>query len=212
MTSISQPRTEAAGAEAADPAAERLTFFVDAVIAIAITLLALELPVPEGATNRELLDAFGEHKSEYIAFFISFAVIGAHWRGHHRVFRYVTGLGGLLAPLTMLWLLTQVLTPFATRVLAGDGAFQVRFVWYASVQCVAAIVFILMIWQIQRHRLHTATTPPGYFTNALARTAVLAGAFLVSIPISFVTNYAYLCWVAMPVVMMIVGRRLRRRG
>ena len=49
-------------------AAERLTFFSDAVIAIAITLLALELPVPSGETNHDLLHSVGELRAEYIAF------------------------------------------------------------------------------------------------------------------------------------------------
>src|SRR4051794_8977616 len=77
-------------------AAERLTFFADAVIAIAITLLALELPTPLGSTNHELLESVGEHQGEYIAFLISFVVIGAHWSGHHRVFRHVESIGGRL--------------------------------------------------------------------------------------------------------------------
>jgi hypothetical protein len=97
-------------------AVERLTFFADAVIAIAITLLALDLPVPTGETNRELLRSVGEHFPEYLAFLVSFLVVGAHWRGHHRTFRYVTMLGGQLPRLTMYWLLMLVITPFATRV------------------------------------------------------------------------------------------------
>ena len=114
-------------------AVERLTFFADAVIAIAITLLALDLPVPTGETNRELLHSVGEHYPEYIAFLISFLVVGAHWRGHHRTFRYVTLLGGQLPRLTMYWLLMQVITPFATRVLTSDGAFQARFIFWIAV-------------------------------------------------------------------------------
>lgn len=52
-------------------AAERQQLFVDAVIAIAITLLALELPVPRGATNGEMLRAAWAARLEYIAFGIS---------------------------------------------------------------------------------------------------------------------------------------------
>ncbi|MEC3979770.1 TMEM175 family protein [Amycolatopsis sp. H20-H5] len=98
---ISAPDETPGALEVRAVAAERLTFFGDAVIAIALTLLALELPLPEGATNGELLHSALEHRWEYIAFLVSFLVIGAHWSGHHRVFRYVTSLGGKLGTLTL---------------------------------------------------------------------------------------------------------------
>ena len=121
-------------------AAERLTFFADAVIAIAITLLALELPVPSGATNAAVLRSVGEHRDEYIAFLISFAVIGTHWSGHHRVFRWVISIGGRLSRLTICWLARRRWwTPSRPRCSPCDGAFPgIRFVFYAVVQAAAA--------------------------------------------------------------------------
>src|SRR3954463_2152143 len=67
-------RPDAERAEVEILAAERLTAFSDAVVAIAITLLALGLPVPRGATNTELLRSAGDHLDDYLAFLISFAV------------------------------------------------------------------------------------------------------------------------------------------
>ncbi|GAA3209982.1 TMEM175 family protein [Dactylosporangium siamense] len=191
-------------------AAERLTFFSDAVIAIAITLLALELPVPEGATNRDLLHSVAEDRGEYLAFLISFVVIGAHWSGHHRVFRYVETMGGKLSILTLLWLLMQVIMPFATKVLNGDGAFQARFTFYAGVQVVAALLFMAMVRTIHRHGLFREGTPPGVTTGALIASGSLAAAFLLSIPMSFVTHYAYAWWILVPVLSG-VARRVHRR-
>ena len=180
-------------------AVERLTFFADAVIAIAITLLALDLPVPTGATNRELLHSVGEHAPEYLAFLVSFLVVGAHWRGHHRTFRYVTVLGGQLPRLTMYWLLMQVITPFATRTLTADGAFQVRFTFYALVQATSGLLFLLMLRDLRRHHLMRSDTPAIVLTDATWRTSVLAAAFLISIPFSFVSKpVAYGCWVLIP--------------
>src|SRR5436309_15182987 len=71
-------------------AAERLTFFADAVIAIAITLLALELPRPEGDTNAQLLHSAYEHRPGYRAFVISLLVVGAPWSAPHRGLRSVS--------------------------------------------------------------------------------------------------------------------------
>ncbi len=138
-------------------------------------------------------------------------VVGAHWAGHHRVFRYVTALDGQLTRLTLYWLLAQVLTPFATKVLTGEGAFQVRFIFYASVQAAAGILFLLMLREIHRHRLYRPDTPPRMLAYAAVRTGTLAGAFLVSIPVAFVTPYAYVCWIVFPFAVPLIMRIARRR-
>jgi uncharacterized membrane protein len=194
-------------------AVERLTFFADAVIAIAITLLALDLPVPEGTTNQAVLDFAGAHRDQYIAFLVSFLVIGARWRGHHSVFRYVTALGRGLTRLTLFWLLMQVLTPFATRVLTGDGAFQVRFVFYAATQSLASLIFIFMVRAVQRHGEIREDTPPARLSDAIWGSGVLAVAFLVSIPVCFVNEAAaYGCWIAVPLVSGVATAVRRRRA
>ncbi|MEU0531070.1 TMEM175 family protein [Amycolatopsis tolypomycina] len=201
---------DTAGSATRGIAAERLTFFSDAVVAIAITLLALELPLPEGATSAELLRSLGHHQSEYVAFLISFIVIGGHWRAHHRLFNYVTTLGGGLARLTFGWLLMQVIMPFATKVIAEDGAFEFRFVFYAVVQVVALTLFLLMAWQIQRNHLYRVDTPPELFGAVYRGIGAMAVAFAVSIPVAFFTHWAYACWLVVPFVVNLRSRVRRR--
>ena len=124
MTTLDRPESEGE-LEVRAIAAERLTFFADAVIAIAVTLLALDLPVPAGDTNSAMLHSAFDHRDGYLAFCISFLVIASHWRGHHSVFRYVTHLDGRLTGLTIGWLFLQVVTPFATRVITGNGVTKI---------------------------------------------------------------------------------------
>jgi TMEM175 potassium channel family protein len=212
---MTEPRPPAATAddyEVRAAAVERLTFFADAVIAIAITLLALDLPIPAGNTNHQVLDSVAEHRDEYLAFLISFYVIGAHWRSHHSVFRYVTTLGGYLPRLTMSWLLMQVITPFATRVLTGPDAFQARFVFYASVQTLSSVFFLLMLGEVRRCDLTRPDTPPGMLRHAAFQTGLLGGAFLISIPVSFVTGWAYAWWAVIPFIGGVAARIARRRA
>jgi uncharacterized membrane protein len=191
---------------------DRLTFFGDAVVAIALTLLALELPVPEGSTNSELWHSATSHRESYLAFMISFVVIAAHWRSHHRVFRYVTATNSRLTSLTMYWLLMLVITPFATDVIGGHGAFQARFVFYATVQFAACLLFILMVREVRRDDLYRVGTPPELFSRAIRRLGMVAVGFLVSIPVSLVTGWAYLCWIVVPVADSIIDTRRNRSG
>ncbi|MEV5573854.1 TMEM175 family protein [Spirillospora sp. NPDC052269] len=191
--------------EARAVAAERLTMFVDAVIAIALTLLALELPVPTGDTTHAMLNSASAHGKEYLAFALSFVVISAHWRAHHEIFRYVQSLGGRLTGLTLTWLFMQVLMPFATRVLTADGAFPPRFSLYAIVQVLASATFALIIREIRREHLYRTDVPPREFSQSLVRSICLATVFGVSVPVAFLTTgtSAYLCWLAAPIVLAV---------
>ncbi|HEX5120412.1 MAG TPA: TMEM175 family protein [Pseudonocardiaceae bacterium] len=191
-------------------AVERLTFFADAVVAIAITLLALDLPVPQGDTNSQIWHDILAHRDEYLAFAISFMVISAHWRGHHAVFRYVTYLDGRLSGLTMGWLFFQVVTPFATRVITGDGAFQFRFYFYVLVQIGAFVLFTLMVREIETRHLYRNDTPAHMFRHIYVRELGMATGFLISLPVALFTGWAYACWAAGPLAVN-AYRRVRGR-
>lgn len=189
-------------------AAERLTTFVDAVIAIALTLLALDLPIPHGDTTAAMLSSISAHGKEYVAFALSFAVISAHWRAHHEIFPYVRSLNGRLISLTLGWLFMQVLMPFATRVITAEGALPLRFSLYATVQVLASASFALIIREIRREHLYRTDGPPRVFTQSLTRSICLAAVFGVSIPVSFLTEDAgaYLCWLVAPIALAIARR------
>ncbi|MFF9351557.1 TMEM175 family protein [Streptomyces sp. NPDC014734] len=199
--------------EARSIAAERLIALVDATIAIALTLLALDLPVPAGDTTGAMLVSVSAHGKEYLAFGLSFVVIAAHWRAHHEIFRYIRSLNSRLTGLTLAWLFMQVLMPFATRVITADGAFPPRFSLYAIVQVLASASFALIIREIRRRHLYRTDAPPRVFAENLVRSICLAAVFGASVPVSFLTtgSAAYLCWLAAPVALA-VARRFQGRA
>jgi uncharacterized membrane protein len=194
--------------------ADRLIFFSDAVAAIAITLLALDLPVPEGGTVHEFWTSFQNNDGHYAAFLISFAVIAAAWSGHHDVFRYVKRTDSTLRQLDTVWLLTIILNPFATKLLIVSGqtldTSALRFGFYALLQVLEAF----MIYAMLRHMTsrHLADTPPQLAKKMARDTYPLMLGFGLSIPLFFVTGYAWLLWIIMPILAGQLQRRRRRDG
>jgi uncharacterized membrane protein len=108
---------------------ERMILFSDAVFAIAITLLAIEIKLPaelklennttihldrHTATDNLLLHGLAEMIGKFIGFFISFFIIGLYWIIHHRMFGYVINYNRKLLWLNLIFLMAIVLMPFST--------------------------------------------------------------------------------------------------
>jgi uncharacterized membrane protein len=97
---------------------ERLILFSDAVFAIAITLLAIELKVPEFhkelITDHDLVEALVHMIPKFIGFLISFLIIGQYWSVHHRLFGFVVDYNHRLLWLNLFFLLAIILMPFTT--------------------------------------------------------------------------------------------------
>ena len=208
-----QAKTEA---QAQARACDRLTFFSDAVVAIALTLLAVDLPVPEGRTASQLWTSFQHHKGDYAAFLISFLAITVAWSLHHDVFRYARTMDPRLRTLNAGWLLTIVLNPFATRLLTerGDpslGAHALRFGFYSLLQALASMLMLVMVRHLVR-RGETPGIPDSVVSSSTWQSwGVLAG-FGLSIPVFFATTYAWLLWALVPLFLRKARRLRHRRG
>jgi uncharacterized membrane protein len=192
-------------------AADRIVFFSDAVVAIAITLLALDLPIPDiaGADNAAILRFLGHHWTAYFAFFISFLVIGGHWGWHRAIFRYVDKMTDRVIGVNMTWLLMMILTPFAARTLAASGGFAIRFGIYAVIQAIASICLVRLSRDLAREHLLRPDAPESArHPDNRARYATIAS-FLISIPVAFVTPWAYAIWAVGPAL---AARYLRSRA
>ncbi|MEV6159937.1 TMEM175 family protein [Nonomuraea sp. NPDC052129] len=166
---------------------DRVIFFSDAVIAIALTLLALELPVPEGRTESEIWHSFLDLLSpDYLIFVISFVVAARLWYSHQQLFRYVHRVDARLTVLNLSWLLMIVLLPFATRVL---GATDLRFgtILYSVLIAGISFVLALMVHHCARHGLFDQErATPRWVRSFTLGTIAATAVFLLSIPVAFV--------------------------
>ncbi|ODU00301.1 MAG: hypothetical protein ABS81_24055 [Pseudonocardia sp. SCN 72-86] len=203
--------------EIARGAAERLAFFSDAVVAIAITLLAIELPVPEGDTDTEFLHSLGEESFAYITFLISFIAIANHWAAHHRVFRYVGRADRPLVLLNLVWLLLIVLTPFLTEIVReGNDLTWIRFGIYSLAQALLLFVLAVMVSRMSTRDLFVEGTPESLTRRGWISMALTGAGFLLSIPLyPLLHEWSFAAWVVLPVlfnrIAVMTGLVQRRR-
>jgi uncharacterized membrane protein len=186
-------------------AAERVVFFSDAVAAIAITLLALDLYIPKGNTATAALQDARAHFLVYLAFVISFAVIARHWRTHHRMFAGVTRLTARLVTVNFFWLGFIVITPFATRLLTV-GEFRIGFAFYSFVQIATLLTVLVIKRQIRGNMLFRGHMQDQLDDNVDLLTNMAM--FAVSIPFAFLVKYwAFAFWAAASYVARYVRSR-----
>lgn len=112
---------------------DRLILFSDAVFAIAITLLIIEIKPPHihhGASQVEIINQLLELVPNFIAFLISFFVIAIYWRSHHRIFGFVTSYNSRLILINNIFLFSIVLMPFSSAYFSENYGYTIPFTFY----------------------------------------------------------------------------------
>jgi uncharacterized membrane protein len=145
------------------PSPARLEAFSDAVFAIIITLLVLDLRVPrEDVLRGEPLIAVLLHQwPVYVAYVLSFLQVGVVWCNHHTMFHYIRRSDHFMLVCNLLLLLCVAVLPFTTALLseyarANESDLQVAALIYSAVLGIAGIFFSAM-W---RHALHAGLLKP----------------------------------------------------
>lgn len=175
------------GDEGGESPNTRTLAFSDGVIAVAITLLILEIRLPEefGAfTDAELWSALLALWPRFLAFLISFAVIGVYWLNHHRKFDLIVKSDAGLKWLNLLFLLTICVTPFVTAVIAQNSGF-VGTAIYAAVMMSCGVSLALLWAYAGRQGLIDPDCSREERWRVLVGTLVVPAIFAISVPLSF---------------------------
>jgi uncharacterized membrane protein len=129
---------------------DRLITFLDAVVAIAITLLVLPLVdvLGEGAADPGLGEVLSANAGRFGAFLLSFVVIARMWLAHHRIVEHVGAYDPAFLLVNLAWVLTIVFLPFASQVAAVYGGIRGAVAIYvgtiaASSVCLAALAVLV---------------------------------------------------------------------
>ncbi|MEU9987435.1 TMEM175 family protein [Streptomyces sp. NPDC048045] len=130
----------------------RVEAFSDGVFAIAITLLILEIKVPEAGEHGGLWRALADQWPSYAAYVVSFLVIGIMWVNHHQVFSYVARVDRTLMFLNLLLLMVVAAVPWPTAMLAEylreETASHAAAAVYSLVMVLMAVTFQALWWHL----------------------------------------------------------------
>jgi uncharacterized membrane protein len=175
--------------------AERLIAFTDGVVAIAITLLVLDIRLPRPAGELDdaaLLTDLISIWPHYFGYALSFLVIGNFWIGHTRRLRTLKSVDSTLLWLNVLVLLVIGFMPFVTSVLSeNDG--RVATILYAGTM-IAASLLLTLVWRHAVRREHVELPKTDRRVEYL-RSLTVPGVFALSIVVAwYAPDYARDTW------------------
>jgi uncharacterized membrane protein len=184
---------------------ERLLAMTDGVIAIIITIMVLELKVPEGAT----LTALGHAWPVFLAYLLSFVYVAVYWNNHHHYFHLVERVNGTLMWANFNLLFWLSLVPFATGWMGEHAFAPVPTAIYGLSLILPAIAWRVMeaaaiAAQPAASRLH------GYVKRDI-KSLVSPLIYAAGIGFSFIAPWAaLLCYAAVAVLWLVPDRKIEK--
>ena len=172
---------------------DRVVFFSDAVVAIAMTLLILPVvdDISNVSTDSTVAHLLGDIGGRLLAFGISFVVIAKFWTVHHMLFERIEGYSAAVIWWNMAWLASIVFLPLPTEVLGtlhgsrGASAFYILSVWAVSVALIG-----LNLAMAAAPQLHKEGAEPIERTGGIAVSVMILVALAIALAFPSVGLYA----------------------
>jgi uncharacterized membrane protein len=169
----------------ADP--DRVLTFTDGVFAIIITILVLELEVPDLSSGQSLRASLEEMRPTFMAFVVSFLLVGMYWVWHRDVFTGVRYVNRDLVWLNLLFLLPASMIPFAASVLGEYSTDATALHLYGAVLIAVTLMRVVIDWYLRHH--------PGLLWDPGSRQSRRIGSVLAAAPlVVYVLAMAVAAW------------------
>jgi uncharacterized membrane protein len=190
----------------------RVIAFSDAVFAIAMTLLVVGITVPalaDGDSIHDLAEALNDLTSNFVSFFISFAVIGRYWAAHHRFFSLLARVDGGLIGINLVYLAFVAFLPFPTALLGTYFENPLSVAIYAVTVALISGLEVVLFRHAHRHGLLEREMPEKVFKWGVTQSTLPVAYFLLSVPIAFVSTTLAVCFWFLGLPVGIVSNRRR---
>lgn len=175
----------------------RIAAFSDGVFAVAITLLALDIRLPDVLAADDVTAAIFALWPKYQSYVTSFLVIGSFWMAHHRMFEFIKRYDPRLTWLNIITLMFVSLIPFPTDVVGEHRTHRSSVILYAVIVGTTSLLNWLM-WRYatRGHRLVAPELPADVIRVFSLRLLIPALLFFFSIGVAFIDpGLALLTWI-----------------
>jgi len=196
---------------------ERFKAFVDAVVAIAMTLLILPLmeAVSDAASGKlTTADFFSEHSGQLLSFALSFVLIATFWIGHHNQYRDVEWMTGPLMWINIAWMVTIVWLPVPTAMIGQMSTDALQTVVYIGTLILTQVT-TLAAWVYLRKHPSLTTAPPATLRAGVIGDLSAIILFAIALAIALLLpDHSYaglLLLLATGIVTRLIDRGVRRR-
>lgn len=185
-----RPSTGKSGPSTEDnqPSAQRLEIFSDAVMAIAMTIMVLELKVPEFDVADGLRSVLLPLAAKFASYVVSFIVIGVIWINHHQLIPTSPVATRPLMWWNLLLLFWVALIPFATHFVGENPYLPIAVASYGFVLFAAMGSFMLLRWHIA-DVTKTEQAMDAHHARAIRKLVVGTGLYALAVPLAFVSVY-----------------------
>jgi uncharacterized membrane protein len=170
---------------------DRVAAFNDAVFAIALTLLVLDLHLPTLADKdsvSDFVDALGDIVPDLISFAIAFSIVGQYWIGQHRFYGSLRAVDSSFLGLNVVYLALIAIVPFPTSVISQYTDNPMAFATFAIVLSAVAAMNALLLVHAQRANLIRDALSPGAYRQALWEALAPTVIYLGTIPVAFLID------------------------
>lgn len=176
------------------PGNERINALNDGVFAIVITLLVLELKIPDippDLVATQLPRALQEAGPKVLSHIVSFVVLGIYWVGQHNIFMHIKRHNRVLLWLNIFFLLCVASMPFPTGLVVRYGQQQICVVIYAATLIITGLALDLLWWYASHNcRLVDKNIDPNLVAFVHRRILLAPLIYLLAIGVSFVSLLA----------------------
>jgi uncharacterized membrane protein len=189
----------------------RIEALADGIFAVAMTLLVLDVKLPDGevfGSNHALIEHLLSLEHIYVIYFVSFIILGMFWVGHHAAFHYIRYVDHTLLWINLVFLFIITSVPFGTDMLGSHSKLTFPYLYFGAKVLLLSGILVVQITYLRGHpELAQPALTADVARRIVKRTAIFAMVPVLSmLAVFYNMRLALYVYFLLPVVHFLPGR------